>query len=84
MKFDRGVREVRIDERRRLEGERERGVHRRCRNWLEMPADGRRFGEKSGQPGGTVWRGRKGKEERRSRAFYRHGERPNYSGVTEN
>jgi hypothetical protein len=36
--------------------------------------------EKSGRPGGAIWRGEKGEMEKGSRAIYRYGERPNYSG----
>jgi hypothetical protein len=36
--------------------------------------------DESQRPGGANWRGEKGEMERRSRAFYRRGERPNYSG----
>jgi hypothetical protein len=49
------------------------GAHRRRRNRLDEPADVLRFGEKFGQPGGMIWRGKKGEEERRGRPSYRRG-----------
>jgi hypothetical protein len=56
-----GVRERRLIKVKRIEGRRETGDHRGWRIWPETPADTRSYGEQSGQPGGTVWRGRKGK-----------------------
>jgi hypothetical protein len=62
----RGMRQGKIE---RIEEGRRTGAHRRGRISLGRAADWRSSGELLRQPGGTVWRGRKGKEERRSRAF---------------
>jgi hypothetical protein len=43
-----------------------------CRNRRITAAGAADFGEESGQPGGTIWRGKKGEMGRRVRAIYRH------------
>jgi hypothetical protein len=67
------VREVRRvrDDGGRLEGD--GGFTGRCQNRPWLPADMRGSGEKFCQPGGAIRRKKKGKKERRGRAFYRHG-----------
>jgi hypothetical protein len=45
------------------------GAHWQGRNRPEVPAGGAESGELFRQPGGTIWRGKKGKMERRGRDF---------------
>jgi hypothetical protein len=50
------------------------GVHWLGRNRPEVPAGEAESSELFRQPGGTIWRGKKGKMERRGRAFIGVGE----------
>jgi hypothetical protein len=52
-------------------GKRGSGAHWQGRNRPEVPAGEAESGELFRQPGGTIWRGKKGKMERGARAFYR-------------
>jgi hypothetical protein len=60
---------VRRDGGGRLGGKREHGAHRRWRILPGMLAGTAESGELFRQPGGTIWRGKKGKMERRGRDF---------------
>jgi hypothetical protein len=53
--------------------EREFGVPWPSRNRRFTEVGAADFGEPFGQPGGMIWRGKKGKMERREGAIYRRG-----------